>query len=183
MRQYIKTRRSVKSIAGLAAKQNGQDAETLVQLAASAYAQEYLAEVNKRYEPYRRLGGSSGGTFRATYLAKSGCDFELWLPDGRAGHLEMKSRDAERIPKDAIDDTQKAQLHRRLAWGQLALILVRLQGEWFLVSFARWNDGARKSHNRAQLLEIGAPVHIKDGYPDFLAALPAALAKTVLASM
>ena len=137
--------------------------------------------MSKRYEPYRRLGGSAGTTFKAMYLGVSGCDYELWLPDGRAGHMEMKSREAERIPKDAIDQTQKAQLHRRLAWGQLALVLVRLQGAWYLVDFRRWNDGDRKSHNRLQLLEIGVAVPLTPaGLPDFLSVLPLALAPHIL---
>lgn len=178
MRQYSTPKRSVKSLGGLAAKQNGADAESQVEQMAAVYQREYVAEVCKRYEPYRRLGGTAaGGAFRATYLGKSGCDFELWLSDGRAGHLEMKSREGERIEKSAIDDEQKAQLHRRLAWNQLALVLVRLQGDWFLISFSNWNNGDRKSHNRLQLEEIGARVPQREGLPDFLAALPQALAK------
>lgn len=183
MRQYTKQTRSLKSLQGLSAKQNGADAEQQVQDMALQYAREGIAEIQKRYEPYRRLGGTAaGGAFRATYLGKSGCDFEVWLEDGRAGHLEMKSRDADRIPKDAIDETQKAQLSRRLAWGQLALVLVRLRGDWFLVSYSRWNDGDRKSHNALQLSEVGVRVPMRDGLPDFLSALPAALAPHILVS-
>jgi len=181
MRQYIKPTRTLKSLQGLNAKQNGADAETLVLQMGEIYAREYRAEIQKRYEPYKRLGGgATGGTFRAAYLGKSGCDFELWLADGRAGHLEMKSRDADRISKDCIDEAQRAQLSRRLAWGQLALILVRLRDMWFLCSYSRWNDSARKSHNALQLREIGVQVPLRDGLPDFLEVLPAAIAPYIL---
>lgn len=176
MRSYTKRVRSTKSIAGSLAKANGADAEQQLLDIAEIYAKDFRAEICKRYEPYKRVGGGGGTIFRATYTHKSGCDFELWLPDGRAGHIEMKSREADRISKDVIDEAQSAQLHRRLAWGQLALVLVRLRGDWFLVNYANWNNENRKSHTISQLQEIGGirvPLHA--GLPDFLKVLDLAL--------
>lgn len=172
MRKYQKPTRSVKSLQGLSAKRNGANAESLVEQMALTYAREGVAELSKRYEPYKRVSsGGSNGVFRAAYLGCSGCDYELWLKDGRAGHLELKSREADRINKDVLDENQKAQLQRRLDWGQLALVLVRLRGEWILINYARWLEDTRKTHNREQLLEIGAVVPLREGLPDFLAVL------------
>jgi hypothetical protein len=81
----------------------------------------------------------------------------------------MKSREAERIPKSAIDETQAAQLQRRADWGQIAWVVVRLRGVWFRVDWARWNDGDRKSHNAKQLAEIGTELPVvHGGLPDLL---------------
>lgn len=172
MRVYQKSKRSLKSLQGLSAKRNGADAETQVELISQQYARDGVAEVSKRYEPYKRLsGGSPSGVFKAAYTGQSGCDFELWLRDGRAGHLEMKSREAERISKEALNNDQQAQLQRRLDWGQLALVLVRLKGEWVLVPYARWHEGTRKTHNMEQLLKIGVAVPLRGTLPDFLKAL------------
>lgn len=177
MRSYIKAPRSTKSIAGSVAKANGADAEQQLLDIADIYARDFRAEICKRYEPYKRVGGGGSSTFRATYTHKAGCDFELWLPDGRSGHIEMKSREADRVSKDVIDETQKAQLHRRLAWGQLALVLLRLKGDWYLINFSNWNNEPRKSHTGPQLLEIGAVrVPLTAGLPDFLQVLDLALA-------
>lgn len=157
-------------LSGLSAKLNGADAESAVNMIANIYLQEGSAEICKRYEPYRRTG-SGGKTFKATYTERAGCDFELWLADGRAGHIELKSREADRITKSAIDDTQSAQLSRRLAYGHLALVLVRLRGVWFLVSWDKWQDGERKSHNAKQLGEIGVKLALRSGLPDIVKAL------------
>ena len=173
MRKYQKPKRSLKSLQGLAAKRNGADAESQIEQIASVYEREGVAELTKRYEPYRRVSGTgASGVFKAAYLGSSGCDFELWLKDGRAGHVEMKSREADRISKTALDPTQQAQLQRRVDWGQLALVVVRLRGEWVLIPYARWHEGERKTHSRVQLLEIGVAVPMREGLPDILAALP-----------
>lgn len=129
-----------------------------------------LAEICKRYEPYKRVSSGSGSTFRGTYLGKAGCDYEIHLLNGRSGHLEVKSREGERIELTAVDTTQTAQLKRRLEWGQLALVLVRLANVWVLVPFQRWlwdADGKlleRKSHNLRQLLEIGVQLEVIGPY-------------------
>lgn len=152
-------------MSALAAKRNGAAAEDEVEALAAQLLNEGKAEINKRFEPYKRIGGGTAGGFRAVNIGKSGCDYEVLLPDGRAGHLEVKSREADRIPKDALDPVQQAQLARRVAWGQLALVLVRLRGVWFLVPYANWHLGDRKSHNAAQLAEVG---FLLGDSPDFL---------------
>lgn len=170
MRRFTRQGKSYskQGLAGLQAKRNGADAESQIENIANIYAHQGLAEICKRYEPYKRVSGGAK-SFKAVYAGKSGCDFEIWMSDGRAGHIEMKSREAERIAKDAIDETQAAQLQRRADWGQIAWVIVRLRGDWFRVDWARWNEGDRKSHNAKQLGEIGVllPV-IHGGLPDLL---------------
>lgn len=165
MRSFYPKKKTAAQVAGSLAKANGRSAEEEVEEIAALYASDYRCEMSKRYEPYRRVSGGQGGSFRAIYLGKSGCDYELWLEDGRAGHVEVKSREADRVAKDVIDDTQKAQLNRRLAWGQLAIVLVRLRGVWFAVNFSKWHNGDRKSHNAEQLEELGVKL---GATPDFL---------------
>ena len=159
-----------RGLAGLEAKRNGADAEAQIEMIANVYLNEGSAEICKRYEPYRRVSGGAK-TFKAVYAGKSGCDFELWLPDGRSGHVELKSREADRIPKIAIDDTQADQLSRRQAWGHLAFVIVRLRGVWFRVEWLRWQDGDRKSHNAKQLAEIGTEIPLRRGLPDIIHGL------------
>lgn len=164
-----KARPSAAAVAGLAAKRNGQSAEELIDNTAAVLLQRGFAEVCKRYEPYKRVSSGSGSTFRGCYLGKSGADYELWFSNGQAGHLEVKSREATRIEIGAVDDFQTAQLDRRVKWGQLAFVLVRLSGEWFLVPWSLWRCDAkgeaykRKSHNREQLSEIGLSLSVVAG--------------------
>lgn len=162
MRQFYRPK---KNMSALAAKRNGASAEEEVEALAARLLLENKAEINKRFEPYKRVGGGTAGGFRAVNIGKSGCDYEILLPDGRAGHLEVKSREADRITKDALDPVQQAQLARRVAWGQLAIVLVRLKGVWFVVNYANWHLGDRKSHNATQLEEIGVRL---GAAPDFL---------------
>lgn len=163
-------RMTSKGLAGLEAKRNGADAESQVEQIANIYLNDGTAEICKRYEPYKRVSGGAK-SFKAVYAGKSGCDFELWLPDGRSGHMELKSREADRISKSAIDETQSRQLTRRMQWGHLAFVLVRLRGVWYRVDWARWGEGDRKSHNAKQLEEIGMKLTIKRGLPDILEGL------------
>lgn len=161
----------VRRLAGAMAKSNGANFEAQIEQLCEVYKQHDLLELNKRYEPYKRVGRGSGTSFKGVHIGKSGCDFELWLYNGKAGHLEAKSRESERITKDALDDTQQAQLQRRVNWGQLALVLVRLQGVWYLIDYARWHEGDRMSHNHKQLEEIGVKLNVKNGIPDLLTPL------------
>ena len=165
-----KKRYSKAGLAGLEAKRNGADAEAQMEMIANVYMNEGTAEICKRYEPYKRVSGGSK-TFKAVYAGKSGCDFEIWLPDGRSGHIEMKSREADRITKDAIDDTQSAQLTRRMQWGHIAGVVIRLKGIWYYVEWSRWFEGDRKSHNVKQLGEIGTVIPLRSGLPDLLSVI------------
>lgn len=155
---------------GLQAKRNGQSSEEVVDSTARQLLALGIAEINKRYEPYKRVSSSNGSTtFKGVYLGKSGCDYEVFLRDGRAGHMEVKSREGARIELSAVDPLQAAQLTRRVTWGQLAWVLVRLSGEWFIVPWARFiadDQGqpyARKSHNAEQLKQIGFALVEADG--------------------
>lgn len=174
MRRFQRTPRKLTKagLAGLEAKRNGADAEAQLEMISNVYLNEGTAEICKRYEPYRRVSGGAK-SFKAVYAGKSGCDFEIWLPDGRSGHIEMKSREADRISKSAIDETQTRQLDRRLAWGHIAGVIVRLRGVWYYVDWARWGEGDRKSHNAKQLAEIGTLIPIRNGLPDLLKVIPA----------
>ena len=174
MRRFTRQRKtySKAGLAGLEAKRNGADAEAQIEMIANVYLNEGTAEICKRYEPYKRVSGGAK-TFKAVYAGKSGCDFEIWLPDGRSGHIEMKSREADRINKSAIDDTQAAQLTRRMQWGHIAGVVVRLRGTWYYVEWSRWFEGDRKSHNLKQLEEIGQIIPLRNGLPDLLSVIPA----------
>lgn len=156
---------------GKSAKVNGADAEAKVEEMAAEYLRHGRAEICKRYEPHKYVGRGNG-FFKAVYLGKSGCDFEVYLPDGRAGMLELKSRSGGRITKDALDPFQQAQLRRRMLWGHISKVLVRLDDEWIIVDYRRWHEGDRKSHNRDQLVALGDIVEIDArGRPDFLSFL------------
>lgn len=161
--------RTIQSLAGLSAKRNGQSAEDIVEATSDYYKAQGLAELLKRYEPYKRVSSGSASTFRGVYAGKSGPDYEIWLYNGKGGHLEVKSREADRIPISAIDEEQARMLSLRMAWGQLAYVLVRLRGTWFLVSWYRWRldeNGVvykRKSHNAIQLEQIGRKIPVING--------------------
>ena len=172
MRKFYSTGKSytTKGLAGLKSKRAGQDAETLLEAQGDIYASQNRARIWKRHEPYRRLGGSKlkGGAFRAVYTGRAGCDYQIMLSDGRGGLLELKSRSGARIRIDAIDDVQRQELSQASEWGHLALIVVRLSGEWFVVLYENWEHAHRKSHTIKQLLEIGHQIPVVGGLPDIL---------------
>lgn len=157
--------------AGLAAKRNGQSAEEIVENTAEYLAEQGLADLEKRYEPYKRVSRGSGTTFRGVYLGKSGCDYALWLPDGRAGMIEVKSREGMRVETSAVDSKQAEQLGRRSRWGQLAFVLVRLSSNWFLVPWSNWLHEDRKSHNLEQLGQVGFKLTESEGILNLMDAL------------
>lgn len=160
-----------KSVAGLRAQKQGKTAEEQILEIGAFYLQHGIAEISKRYEPYKRVGAGKN-CFRAVYAEKSGCDFELWLPSGKAGYLECKSREGMRIQKSAIDPFQAEQLDRRLAWGQLAIVLVRLDNAWFICSWQKFRDYEKKSFTVADLLIVGKPVPmLANLLPDFIKVL------------
>ena len=147
-----------KRLAGLRAKRNGAIAEQVLSDTAKAVP----ALIYKRYEPYKRVSKGGGKTFRAVYTEKSGCDYSIFLPDGRAGMIEVKSRQT-RINKSAIDETQHHQLLDLLSMGHLAYVLIFIEGEWVLVNYYKFISGPRKSYTLAQLLEIGVPLTVENG--------------------
>lgn len=150
-----KTIRTGRSLAGYTAKQNGKDAESLLDQTAEYYAGTGEALIYKRYEPYKRVSGGTTRVFKAVYAGKAGCDYSIWLPDGRAGMIEVKSRDATRIRIDALNDDQHKQLALMKQFNMLAYVLVRLNDQWYLIDYDKWLHPKRKSHNISQLQEIG----------------------------
>ena len=77
-------------VGGWKAKKSGESAEDLIEQMGRLYLSEERAELRKRPEPYRRIGAAqSNGQFTAAPLSKSGPDFDLALPDGRAGLITM----------------------------------------------------------------------------------------------
>jgi hypothetical protein len=154
------------------AQQSGANAEYLVEQAATLYATQGRANVRKRYEPYRRVGGVKEGLFKAVNIGASGPDFELWLDDGRAGLMEVKSRKGKRVQLGAVGGPQAEALERLSRWGHLALVLVRLAGAWYLVDFRAWTHASKRSLNEDDLERQGARVDITPhGFPDFLASI------------
>ena len=70
---------------GWRAKKAGESAEDMMMLVGQQYLIAEVAELRKRPEPYRRVGAAlANGQFIAAPLSKSGPDFDLALPDGRA---------------------------------------------------------------------------------------------------
>lgn len=159
------------------AQRTGADAERLVEEQGAVYLRDQRCFLRKRYEPYRRVGRAShNGVFKAINTGASGPDFEIWLADGRAGLIEVKSRKGSRMPLGAVGDTQALALRRMAQWGHLAFVLVRLDLEWFLISFEAWTHKRKRSLNRSDLLAQGAKCpEDSEGRPDFLSVIDDAL--------
>lgn len=159
------------------AQRTGADAEKLVEEQSAQYLREGRAFVRKRYEPYKRLGrANANNVFRAVPIGASGPDFEIWLSDGRAGLLEVKSRKGTRVSLSAVGDVQALTLRRMSEWGHLAFVLVRLDMEWFLVSYEAWTHRSKRSLSRADLERQGARCpQDAEGRPDFLCVIDSAL--------
>lgn len=159
------------------AQRSGANAEYLVEQIGVHYEARMLARVRKRYEPYKRVGGAGkNGLFKAVNIGSSGPDFELWLSDGRAGLLEVKSRKGGRVTLSCVGEAQAMDLTRMSYWGHLALVLVRIAEEWYLVDYRAWTHDKKRSLNARDLEIQGARVPINEhGLPDFLAVLEDAI--------
>lgn len=158
------------------AQRSGANAEYLVEQMGLEYESQSLARIRKRHEPYKRVGGVKNGMFKAVNTGASGPDFEVWLSDGRAGLLEVKSRKGKRIPLSAIGGAQAHDLKQMLEWGHLALVLVRLEGEWYLLSFSAWTHETKRSLNAGDLVEQGVHLRTDDrGAPRFYEAIDTAV--------
>jgi len=167
-RRYTNKKRQASS----EAQQRGSSAESLVIESAAHYLRAGRCLLRKRYEPYRRVGGVKEGLFKAVNIGASGPDFELWLDDGRAGLMEVKSRKGKRVQLGAVGGPQAEALERLSRWGHLALVLVRLAGAWYLVDFRAWTHASKRSLNEDDLERQGARVDITPhGFPDFLASI------------
>lgn len=164
---------SKQQISNREAQRSGANAEYLVEQRAVFYEAKMLAKVRKRHEPYRRIGGAGrGGMFKAVNTGSSGADFELWLEDGRAGMMEVKSRKAKRVQLGAVGDAQALELTRLSHWGHLAFVLVRLVDEWFLIDYRAWTHQNKRSLNRDDLMRQGARCDVDEhGFPMYLEAI------------
>ena len=166
---------------GWKAKRSGESTEEMVMQVGRVYLQYDRAELRKRPEPYRRIGAARpNGQFTAAPLSKSGPDFDVCLPDGRAGLIEVKSRKGHRIPLSAVGDVQYQALARRVAWKGFGMILVMLWKEgqssrWWAIDCRRWN--AAKEHGYKSLADkdldlLGVQCSLLAGHkPDWLPAL------------
>jgi len=159
------------------AQRSGANAEYLVEQSGIKYESQMLARVRKRYEPYKRVGGAGkNGLFKAVNTGASGPDFEIWLSDGRAGLMEVKSRKASRVPLGAIGDTQACDLTRMSHWGHLSLVLVRLADQWYLLDYRAWTHERKRSLNAEDLRCQGAEVRVDElGAPLFVEAIDTAI--------
>jgi hypothetical protein len=168
-------------VGGWKAKKSGESAEDLVEQMGRLYLEEGRAELRKRPEPYRRIGAAkANGHFTAAPLSKSGPDFDLALPDGRAGLLELKTRKGKRIPLRAVGDVQAAALKRRVEWRGFGAVIICLWDEgvparWWVIDWRRWEQATKhgyKSLSDQDLDRVATPCSL--GYalrPDWLPAL------------
>lgn len=166
---------------GWRAKKAGEGAEDMMMLVGRQYLDAERAELRKRPEPYRRIGGAQpNGQFTAAPLAKSGPDFDLALPDGRSGLVELKTRKGRRVPLHAVGEVQGDALARRIAWSGFGVVMVMLWDEgiparWWAVDWRRWAEArARgyKSLSDQDLDQLATPCTLlMGGRPDWLPAL------------
>jgi hypothetical protein len=111
---------------GLKSKLNGRSAEDVL------LNTDIEGMIFKRFEPYRRL--TAGTIFKAQATEKAGCDYSVFTRHN-AGMIEVKSREADRVAVSVLDETQQAQLGDLADMGRIALVLVRLRGEWYCVPY------------------------------------------------
>ena len=166
---------------GWRAKKAGESAEELMMLVGQHYLRESRAELRKRPEPYRRVGAALGnGQFIAAPLSKSGPDFDLALPDGRSGLIELKSRRGHRVPLNSVGVAQGDALRHRIDWCGFGVVIVMLWDEgrearWWAVDWRRWAEArARdyKSFSDQDLDQVGVPCELMIGSrPDWLPAI------------
>ncbi len=175
--------KTMRQSGGWRAKKAGDSAESQVMISAQYYFEKSLAEVKKRPEPYRRIGAAkSNGQFVAVPIAKSGPDFDICMPNGKSGLIEVKSRRGKRIPISAVGDAQISALLRRIQWQGYGTILVMLWdfGQptiWWSIDARRWQEASNKGYKslRAQELDIlGVRCEIlkhSKGAPDYYSAM------------
>jgi len=130
---------------GYKSKVNGREAEEIL------LCTDIDGMIFKRFEPYRRLTG--GKIFKAQATEKAGCDYAVFTPHN-AGMIEVKSREADRVAVSVLDETQQAQLEQLSQMGRIALVLVRLRGEWYCVPYPVFKTPPKgKSWSKVQLAD------------------------------
>lgn len=147
MRSYLNNRKRSRLTPaqkrGYKSKMNGRSAEELL------LNTDIDGLIYKRHEPYRRLTG--GKVFKAQATEKAGCDYSVFTAYN-AGMIEVKSREADRIPVSALDETQQAQLDALAQMGRIALVLVRLRGAWYCIPYPVFKTPVKgKSWSHADL--------------------------------
>jgi len=166
---------------GRKARNAGESAEAQV-LAITAAAFADRARLRKRPTPTKRLPskapGLKPGQFIACFERKSGPDIDVHLVGRPGGLLEIKSTEEPSIALDAVQPDQAAELQAFADLGLLALVLVRVRGQWWLVPWTAWRSpSGRKSLGPAELDQVGTrcPMILNRGAagPDWLTALEA----------
>ena len=169
------------------ARARGESAEAQVAAIGRLYEARGKARVWKRPTPTRQVGRvGADGLHRAFYAAGAGCDFHALLaPRGRMAVLEVKSTGRASMPLRARDGgpiitpVQAAELTAASALGGLALLLLRVRLQWWVMLWPRWvelveevrSDG-RGSATVDVLDRHGARCAPGPGGPDWLANLP-----------
>jgi|TARA_R100000455_G_C6232912_1_gene94016 penicillin-binding protein-related factor A (putative recombinase) len=129
------------------AQRAGMHAENLIEKGALSYLINDVALIRKRHEPYKRVGKVQRGMFKAVNTGSSGCDYEFFLADGRAGILECKSRKGKRINLKDVGEHQSSELQRLYDWEFLAFVIVYLEGVWYLIHWGAFHHVSKKSLN------------------------------------
>jgi penicillin-binding protein-related factor A (putative recombinase) len=90
--------------------------------------------------------------------------------------MEVKSRKAGRVVLSSVGEAQALDLTRMSYWGHLALVLVRLVDEWYLVDYRAWTHVKKRSLNAHDLEVQGARVPLSaHGLPDYLSVVDTAI--------
>lgn len=144
MRVYQSKTKTKSQVRGKRAQSAGKSAEQELLNTDCPYL------IYKRYEPYRRLNG--GTIFKAQSLEKSGCDYSIFTPTN-AGMIEVKSRASDRLALSALDEKQHQQLKQLSEWQRIALVLARLNDEWYCIPYHHFTSPPRgkKSWNKTDL--------------------------------
>ena len=170
-------RKTKQQLANREAQRSGANAEYLVEQIGVKYESQMRARIRKRHEPYKRVGGvGRNGLFKAVNTGASGADFEVWLSDGRAGLMEVKSRKGKRVQLGTVGDTQACDLTKMTHWGHLALVLVRLGESWYLIDYRAWTHERKRSLNAEDLSFQGVPIDTDEfGSPLFIERIDEAI--------
>jgi hypothetical protein len=156
---------------GRAAQAAGDDAEGIIMAQAVAWCRRHGGDVARMATPVRRVGPSTGATFRAVWVGQAPVDFVGVLPGGRAVYAELKTTGGASVPLEVhgaplVRPEQVARLMACRAAGGVALVLLRLQpaaGErWFCLPVEAWlsvvadaERAGRASVPLAALVEAG----------------------------
>lgn len=166
---------------GRTARDAGDHAEALFELACAHYSACGKAYVVKRPTPIKQIGPVRGGKFLAVYERSAGCDYYGTLWGGQSVMVELKSSSTTNLPlrrrgEDTIKEGQAAELAQVSALGGLALVIVRVNLQWWSVAWRDWllevkyaeSIGA-KSLNANALNEFGRRLKLLPcGGPDWL---------------